>query len=130
MYSVRDGVLWELRAGKHDLKICSAFEIDSVLCDPTRLLYALSCWALDADDHLVRFRILPRDFFGIANLGLEQTFAAAGLFLWSCAGLVTYLKGNIPASEPVLVDDLRIDENDFREGANRRFRAAREKTVS
>jgi hypothetical protein len=127
-YEVRDGVLFELRAGKTPLRVCSGFVIENVLCDPTRLLFALSCWSLDIDDHVVQFRILPQDFYAISTMSLEQTFAAAGLYLCNTAALVRYLRQYPWAVEPVVVDDLRSDENDFKEGADRRFRQAYEKT--
>jgi hypothetical protein len=128
MFETRDdGFLWELRDGKPPLKICTAFEIGAVLCDPTRLLFALSCWGLDIDDHVVQFRIVPRDFYAICTAGIEQVFAFNGLFLWNTAALVRYLRENIPAVEPVIVSDLRASDDDFREGACRRFRAAFER---
>lgn len=127
MFETRDGCLWELRDGRPPLKISTAFEIDAVACNSTRLLWALECWALDVDSHLVYFRILPRDFLAVRTLTLEQTFAAAGLWLWDCASLVRFLRTNIPAVEPVIVQDLRSDDDDFKEGACRRFRQAFEK---
>jgi hypothetical protein len=128
MFETRDGVLWEIRPGKPPSKICSAFEIESVVCDNTRLLWALDCWALDVDGHLIRVRILPRHFYAISTMSLEQTFAAAGLYLWNTAALVRFLRGNIPAVEPLIVSDLRASDDDFREGACRRFRVAFERT--
>lgn len=128
MFEVRDGVMWEARAGKPPLKVCTAFEIDRIVCDSTRLLWALDCWALDVDNQLVRFRIVPRDFFGICTVGLERILAFAGMSLWNVGALVRYLR-EIPTMEPVVVSDLHGDENDFKESRNRRFRQAFEQVL-
>jgi hypothetical protein len=129
MFDVRDGALFELREGKPNLKVSTAFEIDRIVCDSTKLLWALDYWALDIDDQVVRFRIEPKDFLVITTVGLERSFAFAGLFIWNVGALVRFLRQNIPAMEPVVVSDLRGDENDFKEGANRRFRRAFEQAV-
>jgi len=129
MFEVRDGVLWELRAGKPALRVCTAFEIDRVICNDTRSLWAYDCWALDIDNQLVRFRIEPRDYLGICTVGLEQRFAATALYLWNVAALVRFLRQYAHAGEPTIMTDLRVrGDGDFKEGSNRRFRAAFEKT--
>jgi hypothetical protein len=110
------------------LKVSTGFEIENVLRDSTRLLWALDCWGLDIDGKLVRFRIEPRDFWGtICTRGIERIFAFNGLALWNVGALVRYLRENIPALEPIVVGDLRGDDADFKESANKRFRAAFEK---
>ena len=64
MFEISNGILWEVRASGQKLKVSSAFEIDGIVCNETRTLWAYDCWALDIDNQLVRFRIEPRDFFG------------------------------------------------------------------
>ncbi len=127
LFENRDGILYEARDGKPSLKICTAFEIEDIVHDATNLLWGYNCWALDIDDHLVRFRLEAGDFFGHSVVRVEQKFAFAGLHIWNPELLIHYLR-QVPAMEPRVVNDLRISETDFNELASRRFRAAFEKT--
>jgi hypothetical protein len=118
-------LMGRLEGKPHFIPVSTAFEITRVLSDARRQLFALEIIATNYDDEKVTFRLHARDFFSLSVGRTEMVFARFGLIVDRLSMLIAYLRQTLPDTEPVIVDDLRFEDDDG--NANRFFRSEFEK---